>query len=864
MAKNYQDIYKSVYTTGNKMDWSNAMIRGNGIPLDIYSVFDSYNAAVTFAAKNAVAYEGEVLAVTENGDTTVYVITPKLQGTVLIDEVETQVYIKEVGKATVGDDKTIVLSADGQLSLKNFGTEYYAYHEKESGEVEYIKTQGWKDGLTPKVIKVTDAESVESFEIAWYEPSTTTVEGLSESISTINNQIEGINKTKANKATTLEGYGITDAYTKTETNNAIDTKISALGNVFNLKAVTDDITKIDVNTLKPGDVVLVKIKDASGNDIETEYVVVEEDGVKRYEKFGDPTGVSGAVKRIGDLENVVGNSTKGLVKDVSDIAGKVTTAEGKITDLETTVGNETKGLVKDVAAHTTDIENINDAIGDDSSVDTIKGRIKSLETTVTDSTNGIVKKVETNTTAISDINEKLGANFETNAQVNKIESASIKTATGTATITEGTKNLVIDITKVTDAASADSAKATVGTLTAFGKTFNGSKDQTINKDDIGIATATELGLVRSGDNSITGSVVVNAQGNMVVNKVSMASNADSASKVNNALKWSDGETAVTFDGSEEKTLTLAGLGFNSANYATAAQGEKADSAVQSIKIGDTSFVKTAGEAVITKDDARTALGIGTAANHAEEDFATAEQFNSLDGAVVKLTGNQNIGGNKTFSSPVSVATPTAETHATTKKYVDDALAKKLAAGDAMTFKGLLGTGGNITELPTTNVNNGDTYKVITAGKYANVDAKVGDMYIAVVSQGEDSSVSIDWTYIPSGDDGNLYQGTAEKYKTNGLTIAKDNGVVETLDFGTAGQILKSDGDSKTPKWVNEKTYAVSSGTDGLSVKPTTNNDEVNYKVTLSSVSTDILIQGTKTLILNGGSAGVVRTPEKEE
>ena len=42
MAKNYNEIYNSVYVTGNKMDWTNAMIRGNGIPLDIYSVFDTF------------------------------------------------------------------------------------------------------------------------------------------------------------------------------------------------------------------------------------------------------------------------------------------------------------------------------------------------------------------------------------------------------------------------------------------------------------------------------------------------------------------------------------------------------------------------------------------------------------------------------------------------------------------------------------------------------------------------------------------------------------------------------------------------------------------------------------------------------
>lgn len=33
-------------------------------------------------------------------------------------------------------------------------------------------------------------------------------------------------RTKANKATTLEGYNITNAYTKTETNTAIENTIS--------------------------------------------------------------------------------------------------------------------------------------------------------------------------------------------------------------------------------------------------------------------------------------------------------------------------------------------------------------------------------------------------------------------------------------------------------------------------------------------------------------------------------------------------------------------------------------------------------------------------------------------------------------
>ena len=45
MAKNYNDIYTAVYTKGNKMDFGNSMIRGNGfVPL----VFNSFKPFFCF------------------------------------------------------------------------------------------------------------------------------------------------------------------------------------------------------------------------------------------------------------------------------------------------------------------------------------------------------------------------------------------------------------------------------------------------------------------------------------------------------------------------------------------------------------------------------------------------------------------------------------------------------------------------------------------------------------------------------------------------------------------------------------------------------------------------------------------------
>ena len=62
-------------------------------------------------------------------------------------------------------------------------------------------------------------------------------------------------------------------------------------------------------------------------------------------------------------------------------------------------------------------------------------------------------------------------------------------------------------------------------------------------------------------------------------------------------------------------------------------------------------------------------------------------------------------------------------------YINKKIINHLAQSDALKFKGTLGVGGNITVLPTEGVNNGDTYKVITPGIYAEKTAKLGDLFI---------------------------------------------------------------------------------------------------------------------------------------
>lgn len=67
---------------------------------------------------------------------------------------------------------------------------------------------------------------------------------------------------------------------------------------------------------------------------------------------------------------------------------------------------------------------------------------------------------------------------------------------------------------------------------------------------------------------------------------------------------------------------------------------------------------------------------------------------TLDGSTAKLTGDQTIAGNKTFSSPLTISNGTAPTHAVTKSQLDSGLSGKTDTGHSHTIA-------NITSLQAT-------------------------------------------------------------------------------------------------------------------------------------------------------------------
>lgn len=154
-------------------------------------------------------------------------------------------------------------------------------------------------------------------------------------------------------------------------------------------------------------------------------------------------------------------------------------------------------------------------------------------------------------------------------------------------------------------------------------------------------------------------------------------------------------------------------------------------------------------------------------------------------------GGGQFTGDVTFATgeTLTVNAPSADGHAATKKYVDDAIDDVLGSADAMIFKGTIGANGTINTtanppqtLPTTGYSAGWTYRVITAGTYAGQACEVGDLIIAIndVSSGN-SGTDADWTVAQGNLDGTV----------SGPVSSTDGNVV--LFDGSNGKTIKDSG-----------------------------------------------------------------------
>lgn len=197
-----------------------------------------------------------------------------------------------------------------------------------------------------------------------------------------------------------------------------------------------------------------------------------------------------------------------------------------------------------------------------------------------------------------------------------------------------------------------------------------------------------------------------------------------------------------------------------------------------------------------------------------------------------------------FTNPAFTGTPTAPTAATntnntqiaTTQFVQTAIDTKLAANDAMLFKGTIGTGGTVTALPNTH-NAGWTYKVITAGTYAGIACEVGDMIICI--KDGTTANNAHWTVVQTNIDGAV----------TGPSSSTDNHIA-TFN-GATGKTIKDSGVTASSGNITATKYVKSGGTSAQFLKADGSVDSNTYATTAKLTDGSVTKVGTATV---GGTA----------
>lgn len=157
----------------------------------------------------------------------------------------------------------------GLLGLQSYDTKSKAEMDKKDAEI-LKQSKEYSDGLAVNYDPAGTAQSK--------------VDALEKGqVTTNKNDIATLKTSKADKATTLAGYGITDAFTKDETRSEITT---AIANADHLKRViVDQLPSVD--TADEHTIYMIKKTSPLGENAYDEYMVVNNQGVKKLEKIGD-------------------------------------------------------------------------------------------------------------------------------------------------------------------------------------------------------------------------------------------------------------------------------------------------------------------------------------------------------------------------------------------------------------------------------------------------------------------------------------------------------------------------------------------------------------------------------------------------
>lgn len=190
--------------------------------------------------------------------------------------------------------------------------------------------------------------------------------------------------------------------------------------------------------------------------------------------------------------------------------------------------------------------------------------------------------------------------------------------------------------------------------------------------------------------------------------------------------------------------------------------------------------------------------------------------------------------------------------------IQNKINQSFAANDAMRFKGTIGLtsannyiiNGAEAEFPSKTAEVGDTYRVVTAGRYAGVQCEVGDLLICIIADSTGKNTA--WTVAQTNINGQIYHtinGVQKGFYSNDTDTFS---IFAPTTAGALGQVLTSRGGNSAPIWTNQSEITAGGLTDAakkaLFTALTYTNDILT--VTIGGTTKTATIHGRRAVNVN--------------
>lgn len=190
--------------------------------------------------------------------------------------------------------------------------------------------------------------------------------------------------------------------------------------------------------------------------------------------------------------------------------------------------------------------------------------------------------------------------------------------------------------------------------------------------------------------------------------------------------------------------------------------------------------------------------------------------------------------------------------------IQNKINQSFVANDAMRFKGTIGLtsannyiiNGIEAEFPSKTAEVGDTYRVVTAGRYTGVQCEVGDLLICIKADSTGKTTA--WTVAQTNINGQIYHtinGVQKGFYSNDTDTFS---IFAPTTAGALGQVLTSRGGNSTPIWANQSEIIAGGLTDAakkaLFTALTYTNDVLT--VTIGGTTKTATIHGRRAVNVN--------------